>query len=42
MYFIVVQKNTYISEICYKFILAYMSFATFIVIYFYCDAKNRA
>ena len=42
IYFLVVQKNPYISEICYKFILTYIPFATFIVIYLYCSAVNRA
>ena len=42
IYFVVTQPNTYMSEICYKFILGYMLFSPFIAIYFYCDQQNRA
>ena len=36
------KRTSYISEICYIFILAYMPFTTFIVIYLYYSAVNRA
>jgi len=42
IYFVVAQTNAYILEICYKFILQYILFTTFIAIYFYCDVPNRA